>query len=71
MKGISFSSLRVGRKYWLKNHGEKYNFEILEILHPTDFLLKDMYTLEKYLMSEIIQFGKGEDFEIREYHVSV
>ena len=66
MQGISFSSLRNGRKYWLKNHGEEYSFEILEILHPLDFQLKDVHTLEKYKLSEIIQFGKGEDFEIRE-----
>ena len=66
MKGISFSSLRVGRSYWLKNHGEIYYFEILEILHPLDFVLKDSNTLERYKMSDIIQFGRGEDFEIRE-----
>jgi hypothetical protein len=66
MAGISFSSLRVGQKYWLKNFEEEYRFEILEILHPIDFILKDLLTLEKFRMSEVIQFGKGEDFEIRE-----
>lgn len=66
MQGISYSSLRCGRKYWLKNHGEVYNFEIMEILHPLDFILKDVFTLERYKMSELVQFGKGEDFEIRE-----
>lgn len=65
-QGISFSSLRVGRKYWLKNYKEEYRFEILEITHPIDFLLKDLLTLETYKMSELIQFGKGNDFEIRE-----
>ncbi len=70
MQGISFSSLRLGRKYWLKNHGEVYRFQIMEILHPLDFQLKDEMTLESYRMSEIIQFGKGEDFEIRELNQS-
>ena len=65
-QGISFSSLRLGRKYWLKNHGEEYKFEIMEILYPLDFVLKDILTLEKYKMSELVQFGKGNDFEIRE-----
>jgi hypothetical protein len=66
MEGIAFSSLRNGRKYRLVNHGEEYRFEIIEILYPTDFLLKDMLTLEKYKLSDLLQFGKGGDFEIRE-----
>ncbi len=69
MQGISFSSLRLGSKYCLKNYGEEYKFEIMEILFPLDFELKDLFTLERYKMSEIIQFGKGEDFEIRELSV--
>lgn len=66
MKGLSYSSLRVGQRYWLKNFGERFDFEILEILHPGEFLLKDINTLEKYYMSELTKYGKGNDFEIRE-----
>lgn len=67
MKGLAYSSLRAGKKYWLKNYGEKFEFEILEIVSPREFLLKDLHTLENYYMSDLTRFGKGEDFEIREY----
>lgn len=66
MQGISFSSLRLGRKYFMKNYGEEYRFEVLEMLPPEDFLLKDLLTLESFKMSEVIQFGRGDDFQIWE-----
>jgi hypothetical protein len=28
--------------------------------------VKDIHTLERYLLKETIQYGKGKDFEIRE-----
>lgn len=68
MKGLSYSSLRAGQRYWLKNFGDQYEFEILEVLHPLDFLLKDINTLEKYRLSELTRYGKGKDFEIRELY---
>lgn len=66
MKGLSYNSLRAGTRYWLVNFGDRYEFEILEVLGPQDFKLKDINTLEVYFMSELIQYGKGQDFEIRE-----
>ena len=45
--------------------GEKYEFNVEKIL-PKDFQLKDLTTLESYRMSQILQFGKGKDFEIQE-----
>lgn len=66
MAGISFSSLRAGHKYWLVNFGERYEFEILEVLPSEDFKLKDLNTLESYLMSDLTRYGKGGDFEIRD-----
>lgn len=65
MKGLAFSSLRTGEKYRLINFGEIYEFELEKIL-PKDFQLKDLVTLEKYKLSELIQFGKGSDFELIE-----
>lgn len=67
MKGLSYSSLRAGKKYWLVNFGERYEFELMEIVHTTEFKLKDLHTLEYYRMSDIVRFGKGPDFEIREF----
>lgn len=66
MAGLALSSLRVGHKYWLQNFGDRYEFQILEILYRDDFNLKDINTLEFYKLSELIKFGKGNDFEIRE-----
>lgn len=65
MAGLAFDVLRVGKKYRLVNYGERYEFEILKIL-VGDFELKDLHTLERYRMSELIRFGRGSDFEIRE-----
>jgi hypothetical protein len=66
IKGLSFSALRVGKKYRLINHGEQYEFELEYILTNGDFRVKDLHTLERYHLREIIQYGKGNDFEIRE-----
>ena len=66
MGGLSYTSLRAGRKYWLRNFGDLYEFEIMEVLYPQDFLLKDINTLETYKLSELTIYGKGNDFEIRE-----
>ncbi|MEL6559014.1 MAG: hypothetical protein AAFQ94_12570 [Bacteroidota bacterium] len=66
MKGLAFNSMRYGKKYSLVNFGELYEFEVVEIKTGDDFLLKDLFTLETYYMSDLIMYGKGDDFEIRE-----
>lgn len=68
MSGLSYSSLRAGKKYWLINFGERFEFEIMEVLHPQDFVLKDLNTLEKYRLSELTLYGRGNDFEIRDLY---
>ncbi|MFT6867581.1 MAG: hypothetical protein ACJA08_002424 [Cyclobacteriaceae bacterium] len=66
MAGLAFSSLRVGHRYWLVNFGDFYEFQIVRILYRDDFYLKDLNTLEYYNLSELVKYGKGNDFEIRE-----
>lgn len=66
MKGLAFNSMRYGKRYRLINFGEKYEFEVVDIKVGDEFTLKDLFTLEEYQMSDLIRFGKGEDFEIRE-----
>ncbi len=66
MAGLSFDVLRVGKKYRLVNLGDKYEFEIERIQVNGDFKVKDIHTLERYLLKDTIKFGKGKDFEIRE-----
>jgi hypothetical protein len=66
MAGLSFDVLRVGKKYRLVNLGDKYEFEIERILVNGDFKVKNLHTLERYLLKDTIKFGRGKDFEIRE-----
>ena len=66
MAGLSFDVLRVGKKYRLVNFGDTYEFEIERILANGDFKVKDLHTLERYLLKDTIKFGRGMDFEIRE-----
>ncbi len=65
MKGLAFSSLRTGKKYQLTNFGEVSQFTVQKIIEK-DFYLKDLNTLEQYLMSDLIRYGRGRDFEILE-----
>lgn len=66
MKGLSFDVLRVAKSYKLINYGERHDFIIEEILADGDFKVKDLHTLERYRLKDLILFGKGPDFEIRE-----
>jgi hypothetical protein len=63
---ISFDVIRVGQKYYLQNYGERHEFEVLEKKAGDNFLLKDIHTLEKYELYDLIRYGKGKDFEIYE-----
>lgn len=65
MAGLSFDVLRVGKKYKLTNFGDVYEFEIERILSNGDFRVKDLHTLERYMLKDTIKFGRGNDFEIR------
>lgn len=66
MAGLSLDVLRMGKKYSLINYGDRYEFEIENILGNGDFKVKDLTTLERYNLKDTIKFGKGKDFEIRE-----
>ena len=66
MAGLSFDALRVGKKYKLVNYGEIHEFEIETAVSNRDFRVKDVHTLERYKLNDLIKFGKGKDFEIWE-----
>lgn len=67
MAGLSFDVLRVGKKYYLINFEDRYEFVIEQILMNGDFLVKDLSTMERYYLKDhTIKFGKGKDFEIRD-----
>lgn len=58
--------MRVGRTYKLTNYGGVFIFETLSINQNDDFLIKILDTLEQCNLSELYQFGKGNDFMIDE-----
>ena len=66
MKGISTDVIRMGKKYRLQNYGETYEFEVVLFLDRDNFKFKDLYSLEEYEYQDLVRFGKGKDFEIRE-----
>lgn len=66
MAGISLGALRIGKKYYLINFGDRYEFQLEMMLTTGDFNVKDLHTLERYTLKDLIKFGRGKDFEIRE-----
>ena len=66
MAGLSFDVLRAGKKYRLTNFGEKHEFVIENILVDGDFKVKDLLTLERYNLKELVEYGRGEDFILEE-----
>ncbi len=66
MAGLSFNVLRFGKKYRLINFGEKHEFEIERILANGDFKVKNLLTLERYHLNDLLEYGKGKDFLLEE-----
>lgn len=62
MAGLSFDVLRTGKKYRLINYGEQHDFVVEHILTNGDFKVKDLHTLERYHLKELIKYGRGKDF---------
>ena len=62
----SFNIIRTGKQYRLVNFGETSEFEIVEILSDEDCLVRSLDTLETYHLSELVRYGKGEDFDFEE-----
>jgi hypothetical protein len=66
MAGLSFDVLRAGKKYRLINFGEQHEFVIENILANGDFKVKDLNTLERYKLKDLINYGKGKDYLLEE-----
>lgn len=66
MSGLSLDVLRVGKKYRVTNYGDRYEVQIEEKMAEGDYRVKDLHTLERYVLSEIFRYGRGKDFEIRD-----
>lgn len=67
---ISPNVFRTGKFYQLRNHGDLYVFQIISFEGENDYLLKDYYTLETYHFSDLIRYGKGNDFTLEEFNAN-
>ena len=65
-KIMSIDNMRVGKNYFVKNHGETTSFSVLATAGVNDFKIKDLLSLEIYSFESLIQYGLGEDFELYE-----
>lgn len=63
---MSFDSLRVGKTYYLKNYGERFEFLVEERKDERNFVVKDIHTLEHYELKDLVKYGTGRDFELYE-----
>ena len=63
---MSIDAMRIGNKYYLKNYGEKFEFQVIEKKDDKNFLVKDLHTLEKYEIRDLVKYGKGKDYELYE-----
>jgi hypothetical protein len=67
----SFDTLRVGHKYEMVNLGVKVSFIILERKEEMDFMVKDLETLEIFMLTDLIKYGMGGDYALNEIGRSV
>ena len=63
---IALDNLRVGRNYLLINQGEIRKLQIIDRLSGDNFKVKDLDTLEYYTIFELLQWGKGKDYDLDE-----
>lgn len=66
MAGLSLRVLRVGHRYRLTNYREVAEFEVEKSLQGEDYWVKDLHTLERYRLRDLLRLGRGPDYEIRE-----
>mgnify|MGYP005752313703 CR=1 FL=1 len=63
---ISFDNLRRGKKYVLYNYGEQFEFQVVDMPEEGSYLVKDLNTLETYMLQDLLQYGRGKDFDMHE-----
>ncbi len=64
---IALDNLRVGRVYRFVNQGEIRMIQIMDRLAGDNFKIKDLDTLEFYTIHELLQWGKGKDYDLEEF----
>ena len=63
---ISIDNLRKGKKYRLKNYGEEFDFQVVEMPEEGKYKVKDLITLETYMLHDLVKYGKGKDYDLDE-----
>ena len=63
---ISMDNLRRGKKYRLTNYGESFEFQVVEMPEEGTYIIKDLNTLDIYLLHDLVKYGKGKDFDLDE-----
>ncbi|WP_162053842.1 hypothetical protein [Pontibacter pamirensis] len=63
---ISIDNLRKGKKYRLKNYGEEFEFQVIEMPEDGVYKVKDLTTLDTYMLNELVKYGKGKDYDLDE-----
>ncbi|GAB3202080.1 hypothetical protein ABID22_003701 [Pontibacter aydingkolensis] len=63
---ISVDNLRKGKRYRLKNYGEQFDFQVMDMPEEEMYILKDLHTLEIYSLQDLVKYGKGKDFDLEE-----
>jgi hypothetical protein len=63
---LALDNLRVGRTYTLVNQGEVRKIEVMSRISGENFWVKDLDTLERYTLYELLQWGKGKDYDLEE-----
>lgn len=66
MAGLSPDVLRTGKKYRLTNYGEQHEFVVENVLGNGDFVVKDLLTLERFRLNDLVRYGKGKDYLLEE-----
>ena len=60
---LSSKNLRKGQKYKVTNYGYSMVFEVLSF-ESNDYQIKNTETLEISKFNEVVQYGKGKDYEL-------
>ncbi len=63
---ISIDTVRIGKKYKLINNHDITEFQVIERLSNSNFLIKDLTSLDVYEFENLVQFGKGSDYSLEE-----
>ena len=66
---LALSSLQTGHSYIIKNYGEEVEFQVVDIRSDGEVQVRNKYSMEIFLLSEITRYGKGKDYDLQELDI--